>query len=427
VLSWVLAIGLLVLFGSFMAMAEAAITRVSKVRIVALRDEGVRNAELLERIEADLPRHLNSVYLAVMAIQNGSAILVAILADRLYGDLGVTIISIVFTLAYFVLVEAMSKTFAVLHSDTVALTLAPVVWLLSRALYYPTRLLIGLANVLLPGKGLEQGPFVSQEAIRWMTEVGHEEGSIDEQEKQLIHSVFRFGDTVVREVMKPRPDIVAIEIGESLHAAEELILKHGYSRIPVYREDLDHVEGVLYAKDILSAVAAGKHHAAIADLMRPPEFVPESKRVAELLPEMQRRKFHITLVTDEFGSTSGLVTLEDLLEELVGEITDEYDREELRIEAIGDGRYRVNGRVTIDELNHALDVELPQDEWDTVGGLVLGLLGEIPTEGREVRIDHLRVQAEKVVGRRIKSVLITREPPEPEEDAEEPAGRATER
>ena len=164
-------------------------------------------------------------------------------------------------------------------------------WFLGRVLHLPTRLLIGLANVLLPGKGLKQGPFVSQDTIRWMAEVGHEEGSIAEQEKQLIHSVFRFGDTVVREVMKPRPDIVAIPDDATLHDAQELILKHGYSRIPVYHEDLDRIEAILHAKDVLTALAAGKKDTPIMDLARPPEFVPESKRVAELLPEMQRRKF----------------------------------------------------------------------------------------------------------------------------------------
>jgi CBS domain containing-hemolysin-like protein len=206
---WVGAIALLVVFGSVLAMAEASITRITKVRLVNLREEGRRNVELLEEIENNLPRYLNSVYLSVMCVQNGSAILVAILADHLWGQLGVSIASAGFTIGYFVSVEAMSKTFAVLHSDRVALMLAPVVWLLGRLLYWPTRGLIGLANVLLPGKGLEQGPFVSEESIRYMAEVGHEEGSIAEQEKELIHSVFHFAETVVREVMKPRPDIIA--------------------------------------------------------------------------------------------------------------------------------------------------------------------------------------------------------------------------
>jgi CBS domain containing-hemolysin-like protein len=299
------------------------------------------------------------------------------------------------------------------------------VWLLGRLLHWPTRGLIGLANVLLPGKGLEQGPFVSEEAIRWMAEVGHEEGSIAEQEKKLIHSVFHFAETVVREVMKPRPDIEALEADQPLGAAQELILKYGYSRIPVYRRDLDHVEGIVFAKDVLNALHLGKTEITVGALARPVAFVPESKRVGELLTEMQRGKFHIALVTDEYGSMSGLVTMEDLLEELVGDITDEYDREETRIEQLPDGGYRVNGRVSIDDVNEALDVELPQDEWDTVGGLMLGLLGEIPSEGREVRFDGLRLKAEKVVGRRIKSVLITREPPEePEADPAPAAGEA---
>lgn len=414
---WVGAIALLVVFGSVLAMAEASLTRMTKVRLVALREEGRRNVEALERIQDALPRYLNSVYLSVMFVQNGSAILVAIYADRLYGQLGVTVASVLFTVGYFVTVEAMSKTFAVLHSDRVALALSPIVLVLGKVLHWPTRALIGLANVLLPGRGLAQGPFVSEEAIRWMAEVGHEEGSIAEQEKKLIHSVFHFSETVVREVMKPRPDIVAVEADEPLYAALEIVLKYGYSRIPVYRGELDKIEGVLFSKDLLNAVHLGKTDMAVAALARPVNFVPESKRVGELLTEMQRNKFHIALVTDEYGSVSGLVTMEDLLEELVGDISDEYDREETRIEELPDGAYRVNGRVSIDDVNEALDVELPQDEWDTIGGLMLGLLGEIPSEGREVRFDHLRLKAEKVVGRRIKSVLITRVPEESATDS----------
>ena len=403
-------------------MAEASITRITKVRLVNLREEGRRNVELLEEIEDNLPRYLNSVYLSVMCVQNGSAILVAILADHLWGQVGVTIASAGFTIGYFVSVEAMSKTFAVLHSDRVALTLAPVVWLLGRLLYWPTRGLIGLANVLLPGKGLEQGPFVSEESIRYMAEVGHEEGSIAEQEKELINSVFHFAETVVREVMKPRPDIIAVQVEQPLRAAQDLMLRHGHSRLPVYRGDLDHVEGILFAKDVLNALHHGRADTPIKTLIRPVQFVPESKRVGELLTEMQRRKSHLAVVTDEYGSVSGLVTMEDLLEELVGDISDEYDREETRIEQLPDGSFRVNGRVSIDDVNEALDVKLPQDEWDTVGGLLLGLAGEIPREGQELRFENLRLKADKVVGRRIKSVLITRESPEePEPETEEKA------
>jgi len=408
-------VGVLVILGSVLAVAEASLTRMTRVRALALVEERRRNAVKLERIEADPPRYLNAVYLTVMLCQNGSAILVAIIAERTYGGLGVTLVSVIFTLLYFVLVEAMSKTFGVLHSDRAALLVSPLVWFLGRLLAAPTTALIGLANWLLPGKGLKQGPFVSEADLRSMAEVGHEEGSIEREEKELIHSIFEFGDTIVREVMVPRPDVEAIESDKTLRDVQDLVLEHGYSRIPVYTDDLDEVVGVVYAKDVLKALHQGRSDMPLADIVREAHFVPESKKVADLLREMQQEKFHIALVTDEYGSVSGLITLEDLLEELVGEITDEYDVEEPELEEVADGVYRVDGKLAIDEVNEVLDTELPDEEWDTVGGLMLGLMGSIPDEGQEVRFQNLRFKAEKVNGRRIVKILITREEPEDEE------------
>jgi len=415
---WVLVV-VLVLFGSLLAVAEASLTRMTRVRALALAEEERRNALILERIESDPPRYLNAVYLSVMFAQNGSAILVAILAERAYGGLGVTLVSVGFTLLYFVAVEAMSKTFGVLHSDGAALAVAPLVWALGRALALPTRLLIGLANVLLPGKGLRQGPFVSEAELRAMAEAGHEEGSIEEEEKELIHSIFEFGDTIAREVMVPRPDVVAIESDKTLRDVQALVLQHGYSRIPVFRDDMDNVIGMVFAKDVLKALHQGKHDMPLSDVVREAHFVPESKKAADLLREMQQQKFHIALVTDEYGSVSGLVTLEDLLEELVGEITDEYDREEPSVVDLGHGIYRVDGRVGIDEVNELLDAELPDEGWDSVGGLMLGLMGSIPDEGEEVAFQNLTFKAEKVNGRRIAKVLISRRPEEAAPDGAE--------
>ncbi|HET9724083.1 MAG TPA: hemolysin family protein [Actinomycetota bacterium] len=413
---WVLVI-LLVVLGTVLAISEASLTRMTRVRALALVDEKRRNAVTLERIEADPPRYLNAIYLSVMFSQNGSAILVAILAERSFGGWGVTLVSVGFTLLYFVVVEAMAKTFGVLHSDRAALAVAPLVWFLGRALAVPTRGLIGLANVLLPGRGLKQGPFVSEADLRAMAEAGVEEGSIEREETELIHSIFEFGDTIVREVMVPRPDVVAIEADKALRDVQALVLEHGYSRIPVYREDLDDVVGMIFAKDVLKVLHQGKHDMPLADIVRDAHFVPESKKVADLLREMQHQHFHIAFVTDEYGSVSGLVTLEDLLEELVGEITDEYDREEPEVVEVADGVFRVDGKVAIDEVNELLDVELPDEEWDTVGGLVLGLLGQIPEEGQEVALRNLVFTAEQVQGRRIAKVLITRR--EPHEDTTE--------
>ena len=397
----------LMLVGAVFAMAESSLSRMTKVRALALAAEGRRNAALLVKLESDPPRYLNAVYLAVTFVQNGSAILVAFIAEDYFGNLGVTLASIAFTIAYFVLVEAMAKTFGILHSDSVALVLAPVVYFLGRILSLPTRALIGLANVLLPGKGLKQGPFVSEGEIRTMAEVGHEEGSIEPHERELIHSIFTFGDTVVREVMVPRPDIAALEISCPLRAVEDLMLERGLSRIPVYREDLDHCEGFVYAKDILRALHQGQSDLPLAKVMRPAHFVPDSKKVAELLREMQRQKFHAALVTDEYGSVVGLVTLEDVLEELVGEIEDEYDPDEPELLSVADGTYRVAGTLTVHDLGETLGVELPSAEWDTVGGLMIGLLGRIPKEGDEVRYQDLVFRAEKVQRRRVVSVLVT--------------------
>jgi CBS domain containing-hemolysin-like protein len=406
-----LPIAVLVILGTICALAEASISRTTPAKAAALAEEGRRNAKLLDEIERDPPTYLNAVYLAVMLAQNGSAILVAITAERYFGQLGVTLASVGFTLAYFVAVEAMAKTYAILHSDRVALGVAPFVWFIGRTLSLPTRGLIGLANILLPGKGLKSGPFVTQAEIRSMADAGHEEGSIQTHEREIIHSVFEFGERVVGEVMKPRPDIVALEIGESLEAAAELMVSNGLTRLPVYRGDLDHVEGMVHAKDALDLLLRGQRAAPLKSLLREVRFVPESKRVAELLREMQRDKVHLAMVIDEYGATVGLVTLEDLLEELVGQIRDEHDRDAPEIQPLGDGRFRINAALPIVELNDALSLDLPHEQWNTVGGLVFGVAGRIPSQGEGIDVGDCRFTVEKIEGRRILTVVMNCQPP----------------
>lgn len=402
------AVALLVLFGSVLAMSEASLTRLTRMRIMALREAGRRNAHLLERIESDLPRYLNAVYFTVMLVQNGSAILVAILSERTFAGEGqgwwVAGTSAAFTLAYFVFVEAMSKTFGVLHSDRAALLVAPVVLGLGKVLALPTRLLIGLANVLIPGKGLKEGPFVEDE-IRSMASAGHQEGAIEQAEAEMIHSVFDFGDRLVREVMVPRVEVVAAPRSAGMARVLELMLEHGFSRIPVYDDGIDDIAGVAYAKDLLADLNAGDSGGSIP--LRKPLFVPETNRAASLLKLMRARQVHIAIVTDEYGSTAGLVTLEDLLEELVGDISDEYDRIQSEVEKVGDGQFRVSGRLSIDRLNELAAVNMPGDGWDTVAGLILALAGAVPKPGATVRQDGVVLTVERMSGRRIAEVLVT--------------------
>jgi CBS domain containing-hemolysin-like protein len=406
-------------FVAVLGASEVAITRVNRVRAYRFVEEGRRGAGSLLRIAENPAPYLNVVLLLTLLSTIGGTTMATTLAVRSLGGPGEWVATIVMTVLLFVFADVTPKTFAIMQTDRVALRLAPLIVMLRRLVGPVATALVRFANVVMPGKGLPQGPFITEAEIRQLAEVASEEEQIEEGEVQLIHSIFEFGDTIVREVMVPRPDIVAIEADRPLRDVQALVLQHGYSRLPVYDDDLDNVVGFIYAKDVLKALHQGKQDMPLRDVCRPAHFVPESKKAADLLREMQREKFHVALVTDEYGSVVGLVTLEDLLEELVGEIEDEFDRAEPDIAQVAENVYRVDGKVAIDEVNDLFDVELPDEEWDTVGGLMLGLLGSIPKEGEEVSFQGLVFKAERVDGRRISKVLITRREPEQQPQAAE--------
>jgi len=406
-------------FVAVLGASEVAITRVNRVRAYRFVEEGRRGAGSLLRVAENPAPYLNVVLLLTLLSTIGGTTMATTLAVRSLGGPGEWVATIVMTVLLFVFADVTPKTFAIMQTDRVALRLAPLIVMLRRLVGPVATALVRFANVVMPGKGLPQGPFITEAEIRQLAEVASEEEQIEEGEVQLIHSIFEFGDTIVREVMVPRPDIVAIEADRPLRDVQALVLQHGYSRLPVYDDDLDNVVGFIYAKDVLKALHQGKQDMPLRDVCRPAHFVPESKKAADLLREMQREKFHVALVTDEYGSVVGLVTLEDLLEELVGEIEDEFDRAEPDIAQVAENVYRVDGKVAIDEVNDLFDVELPDEEWDTVGGLMLGLLGSIPKEGEEVSFQGLVFKAERVDGRRISKVLITRREPEQQPQAAE--------
>jgi CBS domain containing-hemolysin-like protein len=355
------------------------------------------------------------LFLVLLAHLSGTTIAAAVAINVFNERAGEIVATVSMTILLFVFAEVTPKTFAIQHTDRVALRVSPLVVGLTRLFGPLARGLIRFANIILPGKGIPEGPFITEAEIKALAEVASEEETIEEEEKELIHSIFEFGDTVVREVMTPEPDIVAVEASSTLDEVLDLLLKHGYSRIPVYKDNLEEIVGIVYAKDVLRRIHSGRNgKKTVKDLARKAYFVPESKRVAELLKEMQQEQVHVAIVVDEYGAVAGLVTLEDLLEEIVGEIADEYDREEPQVEPAGDGKFLVNARLAVDELNELLEVDLPQEEWDTVGGLIMGLLGRLPAQGEEVELAGLKLTAERVKGRRIAKVLVERvsEPPE---------------
>jgi magnesium and cobalt exporter, CNNM family len=388
--------------------SEVAITRTNRVRALRLAEEGRRGSPALVRIVENPAPHLNVVLFLTLLFTIGGSTIATSLAVRHFHDAGEIVAAIGMTLLLFIFAEVTPKTFAIQQTDRVALLVAPGVALLGRVLGPFATFLVRFANVIMPGKGLKQGPFITEQELRAYADVASEEQQIEEGEVELIHSIFEFGDTIVREVMVPRPDIIAIEDTQTLQDAQGMVLEHGYSRIPVVHDDIDDVVGVVFAKDVLKALHQGHGDMPLREIMREARFVPESKKVAELLKEMQQEKFHQAVVTDEYGSVTGIVSLEDLLEELVGEITDEYDVEEPEIVPVEDDVYRVSGKTSIDDLNEALDTELPDGEWDTIAGLVLDLFGKIPDEGEQVRLDGWWFTAESVQGRRIASVLVSK-------------------
>jgi CBS domain containing-hemolysin-like protein len=405
-----------ILLVGFNAAAEVAITRMNRVRALRMVEEGRRGATALARIVGDPAPYLNVVLFLTLLFTIGGSTIATSFAVRHFPTVGELIATIGMTLLLFVFAEVTPKTFAIKRTERVGLLVAPVLVWLARILGPFATGLLRLANVLMPGKGLKEGPYITEQELRASADVASDEGEIEKEEKELIHSIFEFGDTIVREVMVPRPDIVAVEDTKTLRDVQALVLQHGYSRIPVFHEDLDDVIGVVFAKDVLKALHQGNIDIPLTDIVRPAHYVPETKKVADLLREMQQEKFHQALVTDEYGSVTGIVSLEDLLEELVGEITDEYDRDEPEIVEVGDGVYRVSGKTSIDDVNELLDVDLPDEEWDTVAGFVLDLFGKIPDAGEETTFQGLKFKAEEVRGRRVSTVLITRlhEPAEDE-------------
>ncbi|HLN17101.1 MAG TPA: hemolysin family protein [Acidimicrobiales bacterium] len=414
----------LLVASGLLALAETSLVRTGKVKAQALADEGRRGSRRLVQLVEHPERFLNPVLLLVLICQLVSASLVGLLAGRWLGAIGVVVAIVFEIIVIFVFFEAVPKNWAVRHPERAALFAAPLV---SAVVGFPpvrwvSSVLNGLAEFILGVRGDEQvRGHVTESELLAMADVAHAENVIEPGERVFIHSIIEFGDTVVREVMVPRPDMVTAEDRSSVSATLEAALTAGFSRLPVYEHNVDDVVGVAYTKDLVRAEHDGKGGDELRRHLRPAHFVPETKRLAELLPEMQERKIHLSIVVDEYGGTAGLVTLEDLIEELVGEIVDEYDVEEPPVERLPDGGLVVTGRMTVDEVDDLLDAELPQGAWDTVGGLVLDLAGRIPREGEAVEVDGFRLVAERVQGRRIGRVRIERTAPPPTADVERPA------
>jgi magnesium and cobalt exporter, CNNM family len=411
-LVYLIVIAVLLLASGILAMAETSLVRMNRIKAKTLVGEKRRGARQLARLIEHPAQFLNPILLLVLICQLVSATLVGIVAENLLGGIGVLVGAVFEVVVIFVFFEAVPKNWAVHNPDRAALLSAPLVTAVVR--FPPIRavssVLIGLANAIIGNGGeSEDGirpSYITESELKAMADVAHEENVIEKEERSFIHSIIDFGDTVAREVMVPRPDMVTVEADTTVTVALEAALAAGYSRIPVHENQVDDVVGITYTKDLIRAERVGKGEKPVTSTMRPAVFVPESKEVSELLRQMQEEKFHMAIVVDEYGGTSGLVTLEDLIEELVGEIVDEYDVEDPPVQRLGDGELSVSSRFPVDDLNELLDARLPEGDWDTVGGLVFNVLGRVPVEGDALDVDGVRLVVEKVQGHRIGRIRV---------------------
>ena len=426
---------LLVPVSGLFAAADAALSTVSRARTEALLREGRTGARALAAVVADRPRHLNLILLLRLTAEAVATVLGTYLALQFIAvdALAVTVAAVVVAVVSYVLIGVGPRTIGRQHPSAVGLVVAGPVRALARLLGPLASLLILVGNAITPGKGFREGPFASEVELREMVDMAEARGVVDGGERAMIQSVFELGDTIVREVMVPRTEMIWIEREKSVRQALALALRSGYSRIPVIGENVDDAVGVVYLKDLVRRTTMHTDGRAdgpgpLVEVMRPAAFVPDSKRADALLRDMQRNRNHMALVVDEYGGTAGLVTIEDILEEIVGEITDEYDTaENVPIDRLDATTLRVSARLPVEDLEQETGAELRTDDVETVGGLLAQRLGRVPLPGSEAEVGGLRLRAEggeDSRGRTRVTTLLVRLPERADDDAASPDGHA---
>lgn len=419
-------VGMALVFLSFVALltaAEAAFNFLPRheAEQSVLRSKGKALASILKNPVA----HIRALRFWRVWFEMAAAVAVAVVLHSLLDNVWLAGLAATGIMAVigFVLVGVSPRQLGRAHSGPVVRFTAPLIRFLCWVLGPVPGWLVSLGSAVAPGAPAGDDAFVSEEEFREFVDRAAESDMIEDNEAELIQSVFEFGDTLVRSVMVPRTDIVSISTGSSLEDAMALFLRSGYSRIPVIGENTDQIKGILYLKDVAAALhrtEPGLQPHDVDSLSREVRYVPESKLVSDLLKELQKESTHVAIVIDEYGGTAGLVTLEDLIEEIVGEIVDEYDAAAEEAVDLGDGTYRVSARMSIDDLGELFDIDLDDDEVDTVGGLLAKALGQVPIVGSSVEVDGVSLRADRLEGRRNRvSHIIAAAMPKEETDLED--------
>jgi len=403
-------LGVLLIISALLSGAEAAYFSLGRIRLKELAEQQEKSTSPLAPLLTQPHELLVTLLVGITVVNIGASALAAAIAEQLFGTKGLAIAIAGMILMLTVFGEVLPMTLAVEHPLRFSAWVnRPVVWL--STLLKPIRLGLGAFTALtlrIVGSERRRGqPEISEEELRTLVDVGAREGVVDRTEREMIHKVFELEDTLVREVMVPRPDMFCLEVTTPTDQILPMLREQLHSRVPVFEENIDQIVGVLYTKDLLPFLGGLPPTFDLRPHLHPPYFVPGSKRADTLLREFQAKKLHLAIVVDEYGDTAGLVTLEDLLEELVGEIRDEYDEDERLIQRVTPRVFRVSGRLPIDELNTATGLQIPDDSFDTVGGWVLDLFGRVPHKGEKKEVDGVRVAVEKVERTRVLEVLVT--------------------
>ncbi len=414
----------LIIVSAFFSASEAALISVSRLRARTMAERHVRGARDVITLTEHRNRFLTSVLIGNTIALLAADSIATSLAYQMHLPLPAVISTVVMSVVLLLFGEIVPKTVASSDGERWALRLAPTMHGAAWALTPLANAFLWVTAILLRPFGIRnvQRIFVTEEDIRALVNVGAEQRVIEEQEREMIHSVIQFGDTIAREVMTPRPEMVAVSVDETPRRALDIIIAERHSRLPVYRESKDDVIGVIHDRELMVALATGElSTASIRSLMRPAVHVPESKKVAELLREMQRDKFSMAIVVDEYGGTAGLVTMEDLLEEIVGEIRDEHDTDEQEpIAEISPEEAIVDARTNVEDVNARLGTHLPTEDFETIGGFTVGQFGRLPSEGEEIETaDHTRLRVERAHGRRILTVRVHHNNVVPEHTSEQ--------
>ncbi len=399
-----------------LAATEAALQRIPSSATVEHVEQGRRGGKALATVLADVAGYLSvTTFLRVVA-ESTAAVLATVAMARLLSGVWPPVFAAIgiMVVASFTIVGVSPRTLGRQHAEAIGLFAAPIVVWLRRFLGPLARLLVLIGNAVTPGKGYRDGPFASEAELRELVDLAGDTLVIEAEERQMIHSVFELGDTVTREVMVPRPDMIAIERHKTLRQAMSLFLRTGFSRLPVLGEDADDPVGLLYFKDVAQRNHDDPHAArlTVERIMRPVPFVPDSKPVDTLLREMQADQNHMAIVVDEYGGTAGLVTIEDIIEEIVGEIADEYDHETPGVEELPEGGLRVPASMHVDDFADLFNIEIEEDDVDTIGGLFSKVLGRVPILGATAVIEGLQLRADRMAGRRhrLASIVVTPAP-----------------